>query len=392
MIHRFRYKLLVLLLLSIVAASVNGQVLDGSKDFFSARSAALGGPHAALTDDYSSLFNNPAGFAGLERQLSFGELSVWISGPVFTFADIITNSDILVAIQEEPQTFSNLKAKMSMLGPLSFGFVENGLGFGLFSKMDIDLQTRGLIKPVTIDISQTVTMAGGPAFRLPFFTETGHTLDIGFLMKGSVAGIVAMERDLVEIPALVGNIGPDTLLAHPFSLKTSVGIDAGIRYAWNETIIAGVTAKDLYRPALIQPYSSLQGFLDSDSSAVESTIYPELPPINLSAGLLFQPTFPALELYVTNIKFMLDYQDILDFVIHPATSANPLLHVGTGIELTLLEILSLRGGFYQGLFSAGLGMDLTYGRVNLTMFGRELSNEPGLYPVYNVLVSVEFRM
>ena len=68
-----------------------------------------------------------------------------------------------------------------------------------------------------------------------------------------------------------------------------------------------------------------------------------------------------------------------------------MLHAGLGFELVLLEILFVRGGFFHGLFSAGLGLDLTVFNINVSMFGRELSTEPGLRPVYNLILSLEFR-
>ena len=82
----------------------------------------------------------------------------------------------------------------------------------------------------------------------------------------------------------------------------------------------------------------------------------------------------------------------MDFVTHPATATNPVLHIGVGLELTLLEILSLRGGFYDGYFSAGLGINMSFMKLNAAMFGRELSSEPGVNPAYNLAVGLEFSM
>ena len=68
------------------------------------------------------------------------------------------------------------------------------------------------------------------------------------------------------------------------------------------------------------------------------------------------------------------------------------LHVGLGAELVLLDILSFRGGFNQGLFAAGLGMDLTVFQLSFSMFGNELSGEPGVRPIYNILLGLDFRI
>jgi hypothetical protein len=87
---------------------------------------------------------------------------------------------------------------------------------------------------------------------------------------------------------------------------------------------------------------------------------------------------------------MLDYTDILDFWLYPKLATNPVLHVGIGTEVTMMQILDVRLGFAQGLPSAGLGLDLHVFTLNAAMFGTERSTEPGLSPVYNLQLGFEF--
>ena len=61
-----------------------------------------------------------------------------------------------------------------------------------------------------------------------------------------------------------------------------------------------------------------------------------------------------------------------------------------GLQFKLLDIVSLRAGYYQCLPSVGLGLDLTLFKLNLAYFGRELSNEPGGYPVGCYTAGLEF--
>jgi len=114
-------------------------------------------------------------------------------------------------------------------------------------------------------------------------------------------------------------------------------------------------------------------------------------PLDVALGLLYTPRLGFLDAYMSNLKLMLDYRDIFDFWTHPATASNPLLHFGLGAEVTLLDVLAVRAGFGGGYFSAGLGMNLTAFHLDLTMFGRELSSEPGLRPQFNLIVSTLFR-
>ncbi|MCF7951454.1 MAG: hypothetical protein K9L57_07460, partial [Spirochaetaceae bacterium] len=85
------------------------------------------------------------------------------------------------------------------------------------------------------------------------------------------------------------------------------------------------------------------------------------------------------------------YKDIFDFWLYPELANNPILHLGLGAEITVLEILDVRMGLSQGLPAAGIGLDLHYFRLNASMFGTERSTEPGLAPVYNLQLGLEFR-
>ena len=72
-----------------------------------------------------------------------------------------------------------------------------------------------------------------------------------------------------------------------------------------------------------------------------------------------------------------------------------------GVPFDVFEVLhGAHPQFHRGIFigsrasglAAGLGIDLTFLRLNLAMFGQELSTEPGLAPTYNVILGVEFRL
>ncbi|MFO7849387.1 MAG: hypothetical protein R6V67_05460, partial [Spirochaetia bacterium] len=86
----------------------------------------------------------------------------------------------------------------------------------------------------------------------------------------------------------------------------------------------------------------------------------------------------------------LDYSDILDFWLYPRQAINPVLHVGIGTEITMLQILDIRLGFAQGLPTAGLGHDLHFFTLNAAIFGTERSTEPGMSPVYNMQLGFQF--
>ena len=359
----------------------------------SARTAAIGGIHAALADDIATLFANPAGFRSAGPQFSITEATLNLSGPIFSISDLVirimggANPLLLLADPGVQALLTNLYSSGTLNGPLSFGYVGGGLGFGFFNSSFLSFSTTGTFPTVTASIGENATFSGGYAFGIPLPPALLSTLDVGVLLKAFATGSVTLSKSILEVFSLLASPSLDVFASQPFTLDVGIGVDVGVLYSWNKLVSVGIVGRNLYSPVLRNGYPSFVAFSGGTAPAVSyGTV-----PIDLSAGLLFAPGLGPIDNYITNFKVMLDYVDILDFLTHPDTSKNPLLHVGLGVELVVLEILSLRGGFSQGYFSAGLGMNLTYFRLNLAMYGKELSSEPGLRPVFNLLVGFEFR-
>jgi hypothetical protein len=357
----------------------------------SARAAAMGGTHAALSDDLNTLFSNPAGFQGAESELSVAEITVGLSGPIFDIASVVveasqTDISTVLTSPEVQSLLNGLYASMNLLGPISFGYVGRGLGFGIFNTTVLPFVNS---KPLTITatVSERLSLSGGYAFRIPFAEESKHNLDIGLLLKGFLEGQVELEKSFLQLPEIFESISLATITGEPFHFLTGIGFDLGVQYSFNDVIHAGLTGIDVFTPVLINSYTDVNAFLNgTEQPAASNALYP----VKVNAGVMFKPKLNNIRV-ISGLKFLLDYNDIFDFLLHPSSARNPLLHIGAGIELEPLEILSIRAGFNEGLFSGGVGMDLTFFTLNAAMFGSELSSEPGLRPVYNILIGLEFR-
>ena len=359
----------------------------------SARMSALGGPHAALADDFSSLFNNPAGFSSVKPEMSLAEITTHLQGPVFDILSVIASSgggdaESILLSPSVLDLLQGLYASMGLLGPVAFGYVGNGLGFGIFTSTDIVFANSAPLM-LSASAAEQLTICGGYTFHIPIPEESPHSLDFGIMLKGILRGELVFSRSFLELPALFSSFSPETFLQEPFMFTTAIGFDLGARYSFRDVLSFGLAARNIYTPTLINSYTTMDGFLKSTEVPVKST---GLVPFDLSFGVVFSPVLGTLSRIFTDFKVLLDYNDILDFVLRPAEAVHPILHLGLGLELTLLDILSIRGGFYQGLFSAGLGLNLTIFTLNLSMFGSELSTEPGLNPVYNIMLGLEFRI
>ena len=376
---------------AIVAVAVSVPLAaQNAPSFPSARASALGGPHVAGVDDLSVLFANPAGFRSAGPQLSVAEISVNVAGPIFDTASVIIAADSSdpAQILQSPNVLSllsNFNALANIGGPIAFAFVGDGLGFGFFNTSRVSLTGVGAIPNITASLAEDIMFLGGYALRIPFDEESIHALDVGASLKAFVTGSVDVQRSVLDL-ANNFDIDADLILGAPFTLVVGVGVDLGIHYRLGEVLSIGLVGRDLYTPISSSTYSTTQDFLDS--VAATSTSAPTAP-INLAAGLQWSPPLGVTQAF-SDLNVMFTYDDILDFWTHPATATNPILHVGLGVEIVMLEVLSLRAGFNQGLFAAGMGIDLSVFQLSLSMFGTEQSAQPGLAPLYNVLLGIGF--
>ena len=382
---------LVFALTTATAVSASPFIFD-AMTFPSARIDALGGPHVALSDDISVLQSNPAGFRTAGPQFSVAELTTNLKGPIFSIADMmlrVVQGTSLTSLLTDPdiqKLLTSLNAGITINGPLALGYIGEGLGFGFFNSTGADFSTQGTVPTVTTELKEDLMFLAGYGFRIPLPEKLNSTLDLGFSVKTFTRAQIQWSESILSLFSTITS--PGSLLSQPFNLDVGIGLDLGALYSWSNLVSVGLAVRDLYSPVLRNFYQAgVSGFTSGAAPAVSYGIVP----MNVSLGLLYTPRLGFLDEYMSNLKLMLDYGDIFDFWTHPDTASNPLLHFGLGAEVTLLDVLAVRAGFGDGYFSAGLGMNLTAFHFDLTMFGRELSTEPGLRPQFNLIVSTLFR-
>ena len=168
-------RLALIAVLTLVSSAVlpAGSFVFPGVEFSSARLDAMGGVHVALADDISTLFSNPAGFRQAGPQLAVSELTLHLSGPVFSIADLmlrVANGESPTTLLSDPKVSSlltSLHASAGLNGPLSFGYVGNGLGFGFFNSSDVTFETEGTLPTVTTTVNENLMFVGGYAFGIP---------------------------------------------------------------------------------------------------------------------------------------------------------------------------------------------------------------------------------
>lgn len=383
-----------LLSLSGLAAVTAADYYADDLTVFNAGVESAGGYYPAGAEGFAVLFSNPAGLRSVEAELAVSQLDLQLSGPIFDIANLViegTTSGDIAGLISEPATQALLKsldAGLTMAGPIYFGFVGEGLGFGLFNQTDIGFKGNASAV-LTANLEEQILLLGGYAHRF-YLDDTGdHALDAGLMLKGGVEGRVEIQKAFLELPGLITSFDSSLLMTSPYDFIISVGCDLGLQYTWTDFLSLGLTAMDLYTPTFKSSYSGgLTDFLASGSVTTSNGIVP----LSLNFGARVSPDFAFLEFILSDLDFLIAYTDILDIWVYPGVARFPLLNLKLAIRMTMLDILDVQVALRDGLPSAGFGLDLTWFRMNFAMYGTENSVHPGLNPVYNLALGFEFRV
>lgn len=346
-----------------------------------ARFGAMGGSHAALDDDYSLLFANPAALDGADPRFFAAQVGARATGPLFDIAQAFIGGGSLIGnfITVLAANDYRLYAAADVAGPLSFGYVGRGIGFGLFNRTSATVDASS-ISSVRLGAWEDVLLIGGYAFGIDLGTH--HRLQAGILAKGFARGGVAKTTDALSLMNVVADP-----LGLAFSLTTGIGVDVGLRWEWSAGLSAGLACRDLYSPVLVSSYSSVQGFLDDPKNNGTGSEDAEIAR-DLAFGLAWTMQPGGLWGIVDGLVIAIDYNHILD-VLEPFPR-NPILNLGIGMEARILDIVALRAGIGEGYPNAGVSLDLSVMRLNVSFLGSELGREPGSRPAFNLMTSLEF--
>jgi hypothetical protein len=345
----------------------------------SARASALGGNHAALGDDFSALFTNPASFIDIEGEFSAAELTLSTYGPVLEILDLVLGGSTAL----ENLDLSNIigsggfAAGLELGGPLSLGWVGRGAGFGIVNRLKADAAVSGFtLRPV---FSGDILLIGGYSLRT--LDKQGHTLDLGFLGKGFYRMAFNLESSIFDAADFADSIG-----SHPVRSILGLGFDLGLKYTLAKNFSAALVCLDAYSPAMVSTWNTLDDFREKKKPGGAS--FASIQP-RLGLGLKYRIRGVFLDKYISRFLILADYRDFLDLAA--VIPRNPILHIGLGAEIVILEKLSLRLGINDALPAAGFGLDLSFMKLDVAIYGRELGLDPGFQSVYAIDIGLLFR-
>jgi hypothetical protein len=383
--NRFR---LVAVIMFFAAFSAFGQNQNTPIDdttlipfhFKSPRSDGLGGIHAALADDFDTIFVNPAGFTTAENQFSVAAFNL-------TFNDIDTilrmlSSDFADTSIYADKLKNRFDAGFDIGGPLAIGYIEDNFGLGLMNHQYLKVWwDRNDIFVVNANIVEEIAFYAGQSMPIPNFERT-MVFTLGYTVKPAVRFVFApRDIQLIDFRHILQNFQNE-----PFETQLSLGLDLGILISFFDTVYLSGVYRDVLTPVLVGRYANFAEFANS-SLPPDMTLEWIKPTYDFSICIRTRNTiiYEVLE----DLVFTADYHGLNNLLENK--DRDPLLDIGAGVELRLVRAFRLRVGWQQMLPGGGLGIDLGWAKLDIAIFGETFGDHIDGYQTVSFSFGLSFR-
>jgi hypothetical protein len=352
-----------------------------------AKHNGMGGDHIAYTDNVYALLVNPAAIMRVNESGS-GAFALSLIDPKKTFDTAVSLGEMFYDVfHGDIKAFHRLvdiytKSKGAPSGfdlrefPLSFAWVSNGLGVGIWNRFYIDPYNVGsqtqhnLYADVVLPISAAFPLVG-----------TAHqSLDIGVTLKPFARIIVPGEvDDSILLPD-----DPKPLDVGTIPLIAGTGFDAGLIYRWDKGFSLGFTVNDIFTRG-----KTIHTFKGDDESDYVMTM-------TMNLGLAWQikignfaPDAPPV-VANTGITVAADWRDIRTIFWQDGAfnRENIWKEAHAGIEVVLFDTLMLRGGMRKMQPVAGIGVSLGSFQIDASFYKKEFKEENTVVPVLELTFAV----
>ncbi|MBU8914242.1 MAG: hypothetical protein KOO61_09480 [Spirochaetales bacterium] len=280
-------------------------------------------------------------------------------------------------------------------GMVGLGYVGNGIGLGLFANVEGVVDGTNVLQATGMAYN-TITFVGG--LGLSF-----GNLHLGLAIRPTIFGY----SEISAAPILAGYLSGGSLdltsvFANAVYFGSGLGVDVGALYELGPFSF-GIAVKDLlgtqiaYRRTTFDEYyqaiiaASLP--LGNELTAAEEDAAWTIP-MKVNVGAEFHPDLGV-------VSFLFDPSvsvDLLDLSLairtfqsgQQMTTDQILSMLNFGGEMNLLRFLSIRGGYYGGYLSAGVGLDIFLVDIHAAIAGDFGRDAAGQWGFSNVGGSVEF--
>ncbi len=332
------FLIFIFLLLSqeVSAAGVNGQVYD---NFHSVRAMGMGNAYSAIVSDSDALFYNPAGIARIAGfNWTIADPWVGVSG-VEAFEDVqdIQDSDTFA------DSVNALYGDRVWLGAgLKSTFGIPYFAVGVYDHLNASLDINNPVYP-NLDIAAVNDYGYVMGLGIPILP----VFELGFVLK-------YIQRTGARVPfgpSFVSSLDPDSIRSNVERKGTGYGLDLGANFRIPgplSMVLSGVwknVGEMSFRPDSGEP--------------------PPSEPNEMNVAAAVELDVPLLEVRPTVEFKHLNRSDI---------QLGKKIHLGLEVSLPLIDV---RGGFHQGYYTAGAGVNLGVLRVDVATWGVEMGDYPG---------------
>jgi len=346
------------------------------------RVMAMGGTNVAVGGYSSAVFSNPAGLANIRKSEGFivDLLNLNVSGSS-EFKDFV--DDINDATDSDDATTQTAKVLQKYSGEHFHADLQNYTSIsknsnafawtlGLLAASDINFMAHGNGSS-NAELLETTTRAYGGAvlgFAKPYQTKVGE-FDVGmsfkYITQNSYEGTLGLNE-------LIGDGDLGDKFKDRYEKKTSgFGVDLGVIYK--------PFAQNVWHPAIGLSVLNI-GSIDMDKNYGGQ-------PLTINVGASISPEVK----YIDSFKLAVDYVDLLnanklriynynangDTVSYTDYDSSMLMkHLRFGTAIGLFDSrwfsTTIRGGLYDGSYTAGLDLDLLLFKLSVATYEEEVGD------------------
>ena len=342
------YKLLIFTILTALLASIAFAGAGRGVFYNTMRNRAMGGVGIISAKGATAFIINPALLNRGRVSVSPISLQLFFNNSILDLADFLDDnaenfanfdslsSEELDTIYQDLNKIDNRWMKLGL--PLSSAITVRNIGIAIYGDIGGELKIdKGIYEPRFF--------ARGKIDRVVTF---GFGKGIDFVMPGLKAGAAVKfitREEVKELKLGFNDIkgesdAVDTFLDSLSSGKSGFGIDIGGLYSLNDKIELGIVFADII------------GSIDDD---------------DVSPNLKVGASYKLLNRVSAEINF-------LDLLNTDETNFFNRVHIGGEIDLPLLK---LRGGFFQGYPSFGVGINLLIIQADFAVWTEEIGPVPG---------------
>ncbi|MFP4114034.1 MAG: conjugal transfer protein TraF [Spirochaetota bacterium] len=280
---------------------------------------------------------------------------------------------------------------------VGLGYVGNGIGLGLFANAEATLDGSNLLEARGTAYN-TITFVGGLGL-------TFGSLNVGVAVRPTIYGHTRVDAAPLLISYMTaGAPDPATLFRNTVYYGSGLGVDVGALWELGPFNV-GLAVRDLLGTAIDYRTSDLETYYEALLAASLPTGRPlnadeasqaRPIPMKVNAGVEFHPDLGVLS-YIVDPSISVDLLDMTSAIrtwqAGDQVSADQVLSMlNIGGEVKLLRFLSLRGGYYGGYLSGGVGLDLFFIDLNAAIAGDFRRDNSGRWGFDNIGGSLELAI